>query len=361
MIGLGGPLRRRKANAPDVENHFESSGVGFNRGEIGACGLREEGAFSNPDMSCKDRTSEFFSAVKSLQSRQGKSSQGLTSQNANKKKRSQFTALAKKIGMDISSTFIKLEKLALLAKRKSLFDDKAVEIQELTYIIKQDINHLNQQLADLHQIVNQNHTGQTKDLQTHSHSVVISLQSKLAHMSKDFKDVLEVRTANMKHQKQRRGEFSQGPVADSLPSAALSGNMAGSALHGTGSKDGYQNGSSAVAIQMPGFDSHNQGSQAQMMVVQDEYIKSRSDAMENIEQTIVELGGIFSQLAHMVKEQEEEIKRIDSNVEETETNVELAHSEILKYFQSISSNRWLMIKIFFVLIIFFIVFVVFMT
>ena len=31
--------------------------------------------------------------------------------------------------------------------------------------------------------------------------------------------------------------------------------------------------------------------------------------MENIEQTIVELGGIFSQLAHMVKEQEEEIKR----------------------------------------------------
>lgn len=31
--------------------------------------------------------------------------------------------------------------------------------------------------------------------------------------------------------------------------------------------------------------------------------------MENIEQTIVELGGIFSKLAHMVKEQEEEIKR----------------------------------------------------
>ena len=34
--------------------------------------------------------------------------------------------------------------------------------------------------------------------------------------------------------------------------------------------------------------------------------------MENIEQTIVELGGIFSQLAHMVKEQEEEIKRFDA-------------------------------------------------
>ena len=70
MIGLGGPLRRRKANTPDVENHFLSSGVVFKRGDIGACGLQEEGAFYNPEMSCKDRTSEFFSAVKSLQSRQ---------------------------------------------------------------------------------------------------------------------------------------------------------------------------------------------------------------------------------------------------------------------------------------------------
>ena len=46
--------------------------------------------------------------------------------------------------------------------------------------------------------------------------------------------------------------------------------------------------------------------------------------MENIEQTIVELGGIFSQLAHMVKEQEEEIKRFnitlyDSNFSNRDT------------------------------------------
>lgn len=51
--------------------------------------------------------------------------------------------------------------------------------------------------------------------------------------------------------------------------------------------------------------------------------------------------------------------RIDANVEDTQLNVDMAHSEILKYFQSVSSNRWLMIKIFLVLIIFFIIFVVF--
>lgn len=31
--------------------------------------------------------------------------------------------------------------------------------------------------------------------------------------------------------------------------------------------------------------------------------------MENIESTIVELGSIFQELAHMVKEQEEQIER----------------------------------------------------
>ena len=63
----------------------------------------------------------------------------------------------------------------------------------------------------------------------------------------------------------------------------------------------------------------------------------------------------------MVKEQEELVQRIDSNVESTELNVEAAHGELLKYFQGISSNRWLMFKVFGVLIVFFIIFVVFMV
>lgn len=83
--------------------------------------------------------------------------------------------------------------------------------------------------------------------------------------------------------------------------------------------------------------------------------------MQNIESTIVELGGIFQQLAHMVKEQEEMVDRIDSNIDATSLNVEAAHSEILKYFQSVTSNRWLMIKIFGILIFFFVFFVIFMT
>ena len=42
--------------------------------------------------------------------------------------------------------------LLTVAKRRSLFDDKSVEIQELTYIIKQDINSLNKQIGQLQQV-----------------------------------------------------------------------------------------------------------------------------------------------------------------------------------------------------------------
>lgn len=46
--------------------------------------------------------------------------------------------------------------------------------------------------------------------------------------------------------------------------------------------------------------------------MQDTYIQERADAMENIHSTIVELGGIFKQLAEMVKEQEETVMRCES-------------------------------------------------
>jgi len=39
-----------------------------------------------------------------------------------------------------------------VAKKKSLFNDKPHEIQQLTFIIKQDINSLNKQIAQLQEV-----------------------------------------------------------------------------------------------------------------------------------------------------------------------------------------------------------------
>lgn len=53
-----------------------------------------------------------------------------------------------------------------------------------------------------------------------------------------------------------------------------------------------------------------QQQQQEMMVMeQDRYIDNRSTAIESIESTIAELGGIFQQLATMVAEQRETVQR----------------------------------------------------
>lgn len=311
-------------------------------------------------MASRDRTAEFASAIRAAQARN--ISRAVNIKDPRKATQlqsySEFMMIAKHIGKNIASTYSKLEKLTLLAKRKSLFDDRPAEIQELTYIIKGDLNSLNQQIARLQDISkSQRKTTNAKHLLSHSSNMVIALQAKLANMSTDFKQILEVRTENLKHQKSRRDQFSQGTVAAGLPPPSMRGNAQGSLLLTEQDQVSIDLGASASTPLLAS------NSQTQMMLYDesDQYVQERAETMQNIESTIVELGGIFQQLAHMVKEQEEMVERIDTNVQDAELNIEAAHSEILKYFQSVSKNRWLMIKIFGVLIFFFIFFIVFMA
>ena len=72
-------------------------------------------------------------------------------------------------------------------------------IQELTFVIKQDIANLNRQIAGLQSSVKQrkqqaSKTPESKLVEEHNNNVVILLQNKLAGLSMTFKDVLEVRT-----------------------------------------------------------------------------------------------------------------------------------------------------------------------
>ncbi len=85
----------------------------------------------------------------------------------------------------------------VVVKRKPLFNDKPTEIQELSYIIKEDLKGINEQLARLQSISKTQSITHQKNghrhLLSHSNSVVVSLQSKLANMSNEFKHVLDTR------------------------------------------------------------------------------------------------------------------------------------------------------------------------
>jgi len=335
-------------------------------------------------MPVQDRTNEFRACVESIRTRSSLPARGsdakqrLLQSHGKSGGKSDFSRMAAGIGKDISSTNLKLGKLAQLAKRKTLFDDRPVEISELTFIIKQDIANINKQIAGLQSYVKQRNaqgnssSPEGKQIDEHNHNVVMLLQSKLANTSMGFKDVLEIRTQNMKESKDRTEQFmfSTASAANQAPSNSLLFNQqrqdpmgdGSPRLNSKGKGRAPQNGD-ILALNLDsaeeGTASENGGAFQQMQLVeqQDSYIQSRSTAIESIESTIAELGQIFTQLATMVAEQRETVQRIDADTIDIASNVSGAQRELLKYYASISSNRWLMLKVFGVLIVFFLIFI----
>ncbi|KAK0538992.1 Integral membrane protein SED5 [Tilletia horrida] len=310
------------------------------------------------------------------------------STNKPRGKAQEFAVRAGGIAKDISSTTAKLERLAQLARRKNtLFDDRPVEISELTYIIKHDIAAINKQLADL-QAFNRSHAsgaagaGSSKDKgDEHRGNVVTLLQSKLAGATTNFQDILEVRTQNMKASRERTDQFVSGQpslglgAGDNSDSPLYNPNGAGASAAGgmavAAGRDapGYSihdeydpkgkgkaaaaavggGGGDFLALDMgytPAVPGQGQGQGGQYMQMQlmeqnqdNSYVQQRSSAIESIESTISELGQIFGQLAQMVAEQRETVQRIDENVNDVVDNVGGAQRELLKYYASVSSNR----------------------
>ncbi|XP_010915024.1 syntaxin-32 [Elaeis guineensis] len=332
--------------------------------------------------SYRDRTQEFLTVVERLK-KSFSSAPDAPSSSAGSKLEGQKTAVsiqsefnkrASKIGLGIHQTSQKLGKLAKLAKRTSVFDDPTVEIQELTAVIKQDISALNSAVIDLQLLCNsQNESGNiSSDTTNHSTTVVDNLKNRLMSATKEFKEVLTMRTENLKVHENRRQLFSSSASKDSTnpfirqrplvsrgapdssaPPAPWANSSTSSPLFPRKKMNGDHSSSTQPLLQ--------QQQQQQMVPVQDSYVQSRAEALQNVESTIHELSNIFTQLATMVSQQGELAIRIDENMDDTLANVEGAQGALLKYLNSISSNRWLMIKIFFVLMVFLMIFLFFVA
>ncbi|XP_048326273.1 syntaxin-31 isoform X2 [Ziziphus jujuba] len=291
--------------------------------------------------------------------------------------RSEFNKKASRIGLGIHETSQKIARLAQLAKRSSMFDDPIVEIQELTVLVKNDITALNVALTDLQTIQNMEIAdgNYSEDKVVHSTAVCDDLKSRLMGATKQLQDVLTTRTENIKAHENRKQIFSANASREDQfkqpartvtepPPWSSSSNTYGSAQPPVLPSNGGQVGSQLrrrLAVDSPPSQQMEMSMLQQVVPRQENYMQSRAVALHNVESTISELGGIFTHLATMVAQQGELAIRIDDNMDESLANVEGAHSSLLRHLNQISSNRWLLIKIFAVLILFLIVFLFFVA
>ncbi|CAK8538845.1 unnamed protein product [Lathyrus sativus] len=330
----------------------------------------------------RDRTSEFRSLTETLKKTGGggegtapPNQQPSTSQGSYS--RSEFNRKASQIGLGIHETSQKIARLAKLAKKSSLFNDPIMEIQELTALIKTDITTLNSAILNLQNIqkfdlADENYS---EDRVVHSNAVCNDLKNKLMGATKHLQDVLTTRTENIKAHENRKQIFSKNPLqhqpkpTTEPPPWSNSTNAFETESLQQAPGGLPSNGIPPVGNQLRrrlAVD-NTPSQQMEMSLVQqvvprhEDYAQSRSTALHNVESTITELSGIFSHLATMVAHQGELAIRIDDNMDESLANVEGARSSLLRHLNQISSNRWLMIKIFAILIFFLMIFIFFVA
>lgn len=304
-----------------------------------------------PQQNIQDRTLEFQQSVNTFNRRNSamnKYQPAPVQQQQPVVKKSEFQLRASKIAKDISHTSELLGKLALLAKKKPLFDDRPIEISELTYVIKQDIIKIEKNLKNLQDYMKTGVDSKDKDLKTNSKNIVQLLNTKMKNVSGNFKEVLETRQRIEIENKSRQERF-----ISTIQNTQQQGKLTGPKT----SENPFMIDESVVP-ENSALLSLPQDQQLQLLEEQSsQYLQERNLAVETIESTINEVGNLFQQLATMVNEQSEVVQRIDQNVDDIDMNIQGAQRELLKYFNNISSNRWLFLKIFGVLLLFFILWI----
>ncbi|KAH0742257.1 hypothetical protein KY290_035300 [Solanum tuberosum] len=312
--------------------------------------------------SFRDRTQEFQSIAERLKKsfssfQNGPISSSTSSGSRSEEQRttiamqSEFNRRASKIGFGIHQTSQKLAKLAKLAKRTSDFDDPTTEIQELTAVINQDITALNSAVVDLQLHSNSRNESGNSDTTSHSTTVVDGLKNRLMTATKEFKEVLTMRTENMKVHENRRQMISSSTTKEASNPFMRQRPLAGfhwvccccplasrNTAITSASPPPWANDSASSSQLFPRKQGNgntqpllqDQQQQQQLIVpLQDSYMQSRAEAFQNAESTIHELGSIFNQLATLVSEQGEVAVRIDENMDDTLTNVEGAQGALL--------------------------------
>ena len=348
-----------------------------------------------------DRTKEFEKLI---------STSGAVSKKISKppavKSASAFNEAASEIARGVHKTSQVLAKLTKLVQSQGLFDDPTEEINGLIFRIKQELADLNTKCDSAQQYVDSQKRGYSKGERgqdAHHMNVVGHLKTGLAHTTKDFKTVLEMRSNKIKTQQSRKKELTGGGVLSPMKANAnlgaqnkaraqrmvasnpfemanntpyglnmgrpgpigangstsnplatrdpLKDSVYGTSHSGDGSQDGTgRNGMGIVQME----------EQELLLAPPTQYFDDRVKAADEIESTIGELGQLFRRLTTMINEQQDMVERIDEDIESATSSVDQAHGALQKAYDAAASNRGLYMKIGGILALFFLFFTVFL-
>jgi syntaxin 5 len=336
-----------------------------------------------------------------------------------KAKPSRFSSGASDVSYRVQRTARKLQELTRLVKSSDMFGDQTVRINQLSLSIKGEMTDLKGDLDTLAEMVGAQRVGEAAESQVnrrnssqqgtvHSQRMVDSLKLQLGETTRTFQSVLQTRASKLREQQDRRAALGYTDSSSAILSRPMTfgspppggrglrdGGGMGEGTGGSGMRrmgtgvgggvpgrigeaaslgrmggDGYGGGGGGGGRGSRGFNNNHgeepaataplQLSEAQLVDRNLDYLESRADAVQTINQTMGSLNTVFSDLLQLIDIQGSAVERIDDNVTQMQDNLEAGIQELE---QSVSgtSNLRLMAKMFGVTVVFLIFFIVFLA
>ncbi|AFZ79191.1 syntaxin 5, putative [Theileria equi strain WA] len=252
----------------------------------------------------------------------------------------QFESEADVIHKELAKAKSKLSELSQLVRKRSLYLDNTNAIEQLTAQIKGIITNASNSI-DTFETRLQNTRSNNEHTKLHHENMIALLRKQLFEATKSLKDLLHQRTQIMMEQESRRKLYSQNDL-DSVPNWSV------------GRKRFMMQ--DLEADQQIDLES-GEDMRPSVSLIAD----AKAEALANVQRAIGDLTQIFQRVTTYVVQQDEMIKRIDADTDISLDNIKTARNELVKYYNRISSNRTLVLKVFFLFVAFTIFYIMFLT
>lgn len=354
-----------------------------------------------------ERTQEFQILVSKVSDISSSAKSNASIEPPSARSKTAFNEAAGEIARGIHTTSALIAKLTNLVRRQGLFDDPTDEINKLILRIKQDLEDMNAKCDAAQLYIDSQKSmfsySEVNQSSAHNVKVVSHLKGDLMNTTKDFKSILEMRSVKMKDQQVRKveliGKSMLSPLRSIEHAAAAYTSLGGAAkssssstsskvtANGAGSRSEGSGGIRSPYTQLNPYSSQLQQqvsidqryasadtdrdssrpdhqTEQQMLLLDpisdSHYFESREKAVTEVERTIGELGQLFNRLATMISAQQELVERVDEDVESAIDNATNAQNVLMKAYEKVSSNRAMYMKIFAILGVFALFFVLFL-
>jgi syntaxin 5 len=271
----------------------------------------------------------------------------------------------------------KLERLSVLVERtRSLHGAGSAGINQLTLSVTSDMAQASEAVQTLNKVVG-HITQPGTQLHDHCRHVVGILDDKLRMLSRQCKTTLQRQQQHLRKSSARREIFGSEFAALETPlgfGVAPGGNSGGAATVavGAGRSGGRSSGNNGRASLSSSNAGEGDGSvdidltaphdqQQQALIAEQNYYQERSQAMTNVERSIVDVSQLFGQLGDLINEQGETISTIENNIEDAIANSDAAVDNLSDAWKNTQGNKMLFLKIFLILMAFLFFFIVFLA